>query len=242
MLLAHHCILGFYGIWLPNDPRGSGSDYVASWDLFRYGPATKTDSASSVAHVPHDHAARLRAKAALRFSPVAISREQVLVVAQGFSQALQEAGYSIHACAILSEHLHLVVAWHPRAIRRIIGHLRSKATSAVRKQGLWDQRPLWGEHAWNVRLNDTAAVERGIRYVERNPEKEGQSRQHWMFVTPFDARSVAVAQAKHQRTGTPAQPRRIAGAVQCSREERLQSEQRWEQESRSKRTSEVDFD
>ena len=242
MFLAHHCILGFYGFWLPNDPRGSGSDYVASWDLFRYGPATKTDSASSVAHVPHDHSARLRAKAALRYPPVAINGEQAMVVAQGFSQAMQEAGYLIHACAILSEHLHLIVAWHATAIRRIIGHLRSRATSALRKQGLWDQRPLWGEHGWNVRLHDQTEVGRGIGYVERNPEKEGQSRQHWKFATPFDVRSMAIAQAKHQRTGALAPPRLIAGAAQCSHEKRLEREARWEQESRSKRTSETNFD
>ena len=48
MLLAHHSILAFYGFWLPNDPRGSGSDYVANWELFRYGKATKTDSSVSV--------------------------------------------------------------------------------------------------------------------------------------------------------------------------------------------------
>lgn len=178
MLLAHHCILGFYGFWLPNDPRGSGSDYVASWELFRYGPATKTNSASSLAHVPHDHAARLRAKGALRYPPVAISTEQAALVVQGFAQAMQEAGYSIHACAVLPEHLHRVISWHPRDIRTIIGHLRSKATTALRKQGLWDLRPLWGEHGWNVRLDDMAAVERGIGYVERNPEKEGRTRQH----------------------------------------------------------------
>jgi hypothetical protein len=35
MILAYHSIFGMYGFWLPNDPRGFGSDYVASWDIFR---------------------------------------------------------------------------------------------------------------------------------------------------------------------------------------------------------------
>jgi hypothetical protein len=30
MILAYHSIFSMYGFWLPNDPRGSGSDYVAS--------------------------------------------------------------------------------------------------------------------------------------------------------------------------------------------------------------------
>ena len=52
MILAYHSIFGMYGFWLPNDPRGSGSDYIASWELFRYGAARKTDSRRSVAHWP----------------------------------------------------------------------------------------------------------------------------------------------------------------------------------------------
>ena len=50
MLLGFHVILSAYGFWLPNDPRGSWSDFVWAWDLFRYGPATKVETRSSVAH------------------------------------------------------------------------------------------------------------------------------------------------------------------------------------------------
>src|SRR5581483_11392251 len=61
MILAFHSIFSMYGFWLPNDPRGSGSDYIASWELFRFGPATKTNSRRSVAGVPHDVAKRFQA-------------------------------------------------------------------------------------------------------------------------------------------------------------------------------------
>jgi hypothetical protein len=30
MILAFHAIFGAYGFWLPNDPRGSWSDFVGS--------------------------------------------------------------------------------------------------------------------------------------------------------------------------------------------------------------------
>ena len=50
MPLAYHVVLGAYGFWLPNDPRGSWSDYVRSWELFvAGGPATKTETGRSVA-------------------------------------------------------------------------------------------------------------------------------------------------------------------------------------------------
>ena len=35
MVLAYQVILSFYVFWPPNDPRGSWSDWVASWELFR---------------------------------------------------------------------------------------------------------------------------------------------------------------------------------------------------------------
>jgi hypothetical protein len=44
MILASHVIFSTYGFWLPNDPRGSWSDFVGAWELFRFGPATKTDT------------------------------------------------------------------------------------------------------------------------------------------------------------------------------------------------------
>ena len=43
MVIAYHVIYSMYGFWLPNDPRGSWSDFVGSWELFRYGPATKVE-------------------------------------------------------------------------------------------------------------------------------------------------------------------------------------------------------
>ena len=38
-VLAYHLILTAYGFWLPNDPRGSWSDFVRAWELRRFGPA-----------------------------------------------------------------------------------------------------------------------------------------------------------------------------------------------------------
>jgi hypothetical protein len=70
MILGYHVIFGAYGFWLPNDPRGSRSDFGGAWELYRYGPATKTTETRSLAHQPHDVAARLAAKQALKYPPV----------------------------------------------------------------------------------------------------------------------------------------------------------------------------
>ena len=49
MVLGYHVIIGAYGFWLPNDPRKSWSDFVGSWDLFRFGKATTTTETRSLA-------------------------------------------------------------------------------------------------------------------------------------------------------------------------------------------------
>jgi len=126
MILAYHCIFGFYGFWLPNDPRGSGSEYVASLELLPYRKATKVSTRRSVAARPHDHATRLVAKKALRYPPVVITGIQAVAVANGFRKAIQEGDYVLHACAIMPDHVHLVIARHIRPIRQIVGHLKAR--------------------------------------------------------------------------------------------------------------------
>jgi REP element-mobilizing transposase RayT len=220
-MIAYHCIFGMYGFWLPNDPRGSYSDYVAVWELFRYGRATKTDSRQSVAAVAHDAALRREAKEWLKFPPVELTGAQAVAVVAGFAKACDEGNYRVHACAVLPDHVHLVIGSHPREIRRIVGHLRSRATTTLKKGELWraEDRPIWGEHGWNVYLDKPADVWRAIEYVEQNPIKEGKKLQRWSIVTPFDAGVVQARRVEKSR-------RRIGGAALRSAEEKARRERR----------------
>jgi REP element-mobilizing transposase RayT len=152
MILAYHSIFSMYGFWLPNDPRGSGSDYIASWELFRYGRAMKVTSRRSVAGLPHDRAARLAAKQVLRYPPVTITGEQAVAVVAGFRRACEEAGYRIHACAVLPEHVHLVVGVHARDIRTIIGHMKSRATRALKERVMGKRQPAVVGRPWLERM------------------------------------------------------------------------------------------
>src|SRR2546423_10304608 len=100
MVVGYHVIFSAYGFWLPNDPRGSWSDFVGSWELFRYGPATKTTSRRSVAHKPHDRALRLAAKQALKYPPVNFNGVQARAAAIGFAAFAAKSKLNIWACAI----------------------------------------------------------------------------------------------------------------------------------------------
>lgn len=193
MVHASHVIFGAYGFWLPNDPRGSWSEWVGSWELFRAaGRATTTDSRRSVAAAAHNRIARLNAKENLRYPAVSLDERQRSVVADGFARFTVKNGLSILACAILREHVHLVIARHRYKVEQAVVLLKGAASSALVEQcvhplerfAVPDERmpQCWARGEWKVFLEAETDIERAIRYVEANPEKEGLPRQCWSFV------------------------------------------------------------
>jgi len=192
---AYHVIITAYGFWLPNDPRGSWSDFIRQWELLRYGKATKVTTRQSVAGRPHDVHLREEAKRALRYPPVMFTGVQARAVGVGFRLAIEESHYTVHACSILPEHAHLVVARHAHRAELIAGHLKGRATQELLREEL---HPLaayrqtdgtipspWARKSWSVFLRTDTAIRRAIRYVEENPQKEGKPRQRWPFVASF---------------------------------------------------------
>ena len=191
MVIAYHAIFTAYGFWLPNDPRGSWSDYIRSWELLRFGKATKTRERRSLAADPHDHQQRKRAKQALKHQPVSFSGRQALSISTGFRNAVARSGYCFHACSILPEHVHAVLARSRYNIEYVVGQLKGEATKQLKRDGLHPfghlaQPPSpWVRKGWNVYLNTGAHIRRAIRYVVQNPVKEGKPLQRWSFVTSF---------------------------------------------------------
>jgi REP element-mobilizing transposase RayT len=193
MVFAYHIVLSTYGFWLPNDPRGSWSDFVAAWELVRFGKATKVTTRRSAARAEHNTQHRLAAKRLLRFPPVQFTGRQALAVGRGFARASDGGGYVIHACAILPEHAHLVLARCDRRIQQVVGHLKAEATRQLNAEGLHPSSALqqhsghqpsqWAEGGWKVYLDSPGAVAAAVQYVERNPLKEGKRLQRWSFVT-----------------------------------------------------------
>ncbi len=206
MVLGYHAIMSFYGFWLPNDPRGSWSTWIRRWELLRFGPATKVDTHRSVARAPCDHRLRRAAKAALKYPPVVLSGKQALAVGLAFQEAIEEGGYRCYACSILPEHVHLVLARHPRKIEGMLMHLRSAVTRKLNADGL---NPLlkfetpegcvptpWAHGFWKVYLNTPFDMNRAITYAENNPKKEGKPRQTWTMVVPYPYRDVTAGKPR----------------------------------------------
>lgn len=192
MVLGYHVVLGMYGFWLPNDPRGSWSDFVWSDDLRAFGPATKVTRRRSVAAVPHDRAWRQAAKRALKYPPVALSDAQILAAGRGVAIACELCGVDVRACAILREHAHLVIARGLKSIEAVVAEIKQRVTLQFGRELLHPmeghrqpsgrRHSPWARGFWKVFLNGDADIERSIGYVDANPERDGLPPQHWDFV------------------------------------------------------------
>jgi REP element-mobilizing transposase RayT len=153
-----------------------------------------------VARRPHDEALRLAAKAALKYPAVEFTGEQALAIAKGFQASAKRGGVTVLACAILPEHVHLVLARHKSKVEQIVNSFKGEATRTLLAEGL---HPLaayrttrgkvpkcWARGQWKVFLDGAEDAQRAIYYVEQNPVKEGKRLQRWSFVSPFDPTTV----------------------------------------------------
>jgi hypothetical protein len=194
-VIAYHLIMTAYGFWLPNDPRGSWSDFVRSWELARFGLATKVNTKRSFAQEAHSRHDRLAAKAALARTPVEFSAEQCLAIGMGFLHYVRRSGCIIHACSILPTHAHLVVLRMQYPIEQVSNLLNGAGSAELTRRGLhpFADQPYsngkiptpWARHERSCFLDCEADILRSIDYTEKNPAKENKPRQRWQCVTPY---------------------------------------------------------
>jgi REP element-mobilizing transposase RayT len=196
MVHGYHIVLPHYGFWLPNDPRGSWSEFVASWEIARFGDTTRHLEQRTLAMLSADELAlRESARQVLRYLPVTLSGDQALSIANGFKEQATKSDYAIWACSILPEHTHLVIARHRYTAEQIANLLKGAATRRLIADGIHplrqyakpNQRPpgMWARNQWMSFLDSDKAIESAINYVIENPIKEGKPRQNWKWITPY---------------------------------------------------------
>jgi REP element-mobilizing transposase RayT len=195
VVLAYHVIVSAYGFWLPNDERGSWSEFVGAWELLRFGRATTSSVRHSLAYEPMDWKRREEAQRALKYPPVVFNGVQARAIARGFAAQLQTSGITFYACSILPDHIHFVMKRHRYEVEFAVNLLKGAATRQLIAEGIHPHerhRTRSGRHAkafsrgqWKVFLDSEADVRRAAEYVEENPPKEHLRRQPWWFVAPL---------------------------------------------------------
>ncbi|MEX2308183.1 MAG: transposase [Pirellulales bacterium] len=195
-MLGWHLIFSCYGFWPPNDERGSGSTRVRAQHIYDAGgEATKVQTTHSLANQPYNKERRRVAREALKYPAVELSGIQARAVARGVAAVCPKIDLVIHACAIMPDHVHVVVARHKMDGDEIIACLKRAGTRGMNDEGLHPMRDF--PHAngrlrspragrgWKVMLFMPEQMRAAIRYVERNPVRAGYKPQRWSFVVPY---------------------------------------------------------
>jgi REP element-mobilizing transposase RayT len=196
MVAAYHLIWTAYGHWPPNDPRGSTSHEMHCAKLAPLGELhhgrKRLQPAGQVIREFYE-AARGVLKYELRtFTPSVIS-----TIACGFAEAIKKHTYTCYACAIMPDHVHLVLRKHRDKAAQMIEHLQDASRAALQEQ-IREEHPVWGGPGWKVFLDTREDITRTIRYVEQNPVKMKKSVQAWPFVNRYDGWLPGCAPAKPQ--------------------------------------------
>jgi REP element-mobilizing transposase RayT len=112
---------------------------------------------------------------------------QIQEIGRAFAAVVQEHRYTCYACAIMPDHVHLVIRKHRHVGEQMIEHFQRTSRIADCFVGNFPSaHPIWTKGGWDRFLDSAMAVRSRIRYVEGNPEKEGLPRQLWPFVVAYD--------------------------------------------------------
>ncbi len=187
-VIGHHLIWTLYGHWLANDPRGSGSKTLQQEKFASLGPIHQGRKPEhlqpSRVELRQFHQ---QAKPLLVHEKFWLDAAKRQALGEAFSEIVVEANYTVWACAILSNHIHLVIRRH-RDDALTMWHRFADATRLrLRKfQGITAEHPIWADRPYKVFLCSPQRVRTCIRYAERNPENEGFATQHYEFVQPYN--------------------------------------------------------
>lgn len=110
-VIAYHLLWTNYGTWLPNDPRGSTSCKVVDPELAQLAPAHfgRKKKQPRPAEVREFYA---EAEPVLKFPVIRWEPQQLIAVGTQFEIALRQLNYTCYACAVMTDHVHLIIRRH----------------------------------------------------------------------------------------------------------------------------------
>ncbi len=186
IVIAHHLIWTAYGWWLGNDPRGSMSKHIDSpiiRDLgeLHHGRKRIQPAGREIREFYE------RAAGALKYELLTFDTPGIAAIAQAFHEVIEHERYTCYACAIMPDHIHIILRKHRHQAEEMIENLQTASRLRLRSLGLRpSDHPTWGGPGWKVFLDHPSEVRRTIGYVEMNPIKIRWPAQSWPFVKAYD--------------------------------------------------------
>lgn len=186
IVIAHHLIWTVYGWWLPNDPRGSWShiirnDVLAELGEIHFGRKRLQPTSVEIRDFYREAGKRLKDE------PLTFAHEQLAMVAQAFAEVVAAMKYTCYACAVMPDHVHMLIRKHKHTAEEMIANLQDHSRLRLREAGLRpNDHPTWGGCGYKVFLDHPEEVRRIIEYIRQNPIRIGWPEQVWPFVLPYD--------------------------------------------------------
>jgi REP element-mobilizing transposase RayT len=186
IVIAYHIMWTVYGWWLPNDPRGSTSrtirnDVLANLGDLHFG-RKRIQPAGKAIRAFYEQVAQTLQHPLLSFAQAEFS-----LVAEAIGLAVAKCAYTCYACAIMPDHVHMVIRKHRDLAETMIERIQSLSRRRLIEIGLRNEtHPAWTRGGWKVFLDHPDEVWRTIRYVEENPINMKLPAQSWPFVKKYD--------------------------------------------------------
>lgn len=186
IVLAYHIMWTLYGWWLPNDPRGSTSRTIRNDLIVELGDLhigrKQLQPTGRDLHAFYDQAAITLKHELLQFTA-----QQFPLVAQALGQTITQHNYTCYACAVMPDHIHILIRRHRDQAEDMLANLQSESRSRLSDLALRPSaHPTWTRGGWKVFLDHPDDIRRTVRYIEDNPLKMRLPVQHWDFVQPYD--------------------------------------------------------
>jgi len=187
-IIAHHLIWTLYGHWLANDLRGSGSEAVRDPKFESLGPVHLGRKPARQQPTRDELKAFYRqAEPLLEYPRFWIDEAKRQAMGGAFARVITERKYTVWACAILSNHVHMVVRRHRDDALGIWRAFADSIRTALRTfSNVGAEHPALAARPYKVFLRTPSEVRGRISYVERNPEQEGLLRQQYEFVQSYN--------------------------------------------------------
>jgi hypothetical protein len=186
MIIGYHLIWTAYGWWLPNDPRGStshkiDSDVIAELGALHHG-RKRLQPAGSVIRKFYDRASEVLSHELLTFN-----ESEIDCIGESFAATIRRERYTCYACAILTDHVHILIRKHRDLAPEMTAKLQADSRTAILERGERDPiHFVWGGPGWKVFLDHPDDIRRTVRYIEGNPGKAGLPLHRWGFVKVYD--------------------------------------------------------
>jgi REP element-mobilizing transposase RayT len=109
-------------------------------------------------------------------------------IANSFAEVITNEKYTCYACAIMPDHVHVLIRKHKHHAEQMIENLKTNSRLRLSASSFRTRNhPTWtGGHGWKVFLDHPDEVRRTIGYIERNPLPLGLPIQSWPFVETYD--------------------------------------------------------